>query len=131
MVSSVPPFWARLPLIGNLGFPIAQKEIRALVRRNRFFWAQLGYLLVLGSGMMIISWGHNVAGTTPENTGRYLFHGFFALQNLPRPQARVRSIFMSGSSRSGFPKGLVRDDTGGDYRGACSHCQRRDPLPTP
>ncbi|HIA26932.1 MAG TPA: hypothetical protein EYN79_02245 [Planctomycetes bacterium] len=47
------PWYARMPLVGNFGFPLTQKELFAQVRRPRWFWTQIGYLLVLAVTMAI------------------------------------------------------------------------------
>ena len=76
-----PPFWGRLPLFGNLGLPIARKEVRSLMRRNRFFWAQFVYLIVLGIGVVSIIWSKESVSESPEIIGQNLFYGFFVIQN--------------------------------------------------
>ncbi|MEE8143089.1 MAG: ABC transporter permease [Planctomycetota bacterium] len=81
MAIPVPPLWARLPFIGNLGWPIALKEVRSLMRRNRYFWVQFTYLIVLGVGVVGIIWSKHSAGLSPEIIGRNLSNGFFFLQN--------------------------------------------------
>lgn len=52
MQSSI-PWYARLPVLGNLGFPITQKELFAQVRRPRWFMIQMGYLVVLAVTLSI------------------------------------------------------------------------------
>ena len=74
-----PPLWKRLPLIGNLGLPIALKEVRSLMRRNRFFWSQFLYLIVLGVGVVSILFSQQ--GGSAETMGRDVFNSFFIIQN--------------------------------------------------
>ena len=57
--------WTRLPLVGNLGYPIALKEVRSLIRGGRYFWAQFFYLAVLAVGD---------SGAGRESTGQDEFH---------------------------------------------------------
>lgn len=72
---------ARLPLLGNLGWPIALKEIRAWVRRDRYFWSQFLYLSCLGLGViLIIAMSRGDEAATREGIGGSVFWGFFSLQ---------------------------------------------------
>ncbi len=74
------PWWARIPMLGNLGAPIIRKEVFSLVRRNRWFWAQFIYLLVLAGGMAIVYASNSGFRLPPEVLGGKLVGGFFALQ---------------------------------------------------
>lgn len=74
------PLWKRTLLFGNLGAPIIRKEVFALVRRNRWFWAQFSYLLVLAVGMAIFYLGHVSGGDAPEDIGLRLVRTFFIIQ---------------------------------------------------
>ena len=49
-----PSRWERIPLVGNAGYPIALKELRAMIRRGRYFWAQFLYMAVLAVGVVIL-----------------------------------------------------------------------------
>ena len=73
--------WTRLPLVGNLGYPIALKEVRSLIRGGRYFWAQFFYLAVLAVGVVIIITVSQNANTLPEEITREVFTGFFLIQN--------------------------------------------------
>ena len=76
-----PSFWRRLPIFGNLGYPIARKEVRSLLRRNRFFWAQFVYLIVLGFAVVSIVWTSSTEHQSQQNVSRQLFYVFFSLQH--------------------------------------------------
>jgi len=74
------PWWARTPVFGNLGAPIIRKEVYSLVRRNRWFWAQFIYLVVIAAGMTIIHVSTAYSGVPAEDVGAALVTGFFSLQ---------------------------------------------------
>lgn len=74
------PWWTRIPMIGNLGAPIIVKEVFSLVRRNRWFWAQFLYLLLLAGGMAILYASNSNFTVPPEVLGGRLVIGFFAIQ---------------------------------------------------
>ena len=80
MLETRSPWWARIPMIGNLGAPIIRKEVFSLVRRNRWFWAQFIYLLVLAAGMAIIYASNSTFSLPPEILGARLVNKFFTLQ---------------------------------------------------
>lgn len=70
-------------LIGNLGWPILQRQLRADFRRNRFFVAQLICLGALGLTLIAVMTVkvEDKASTAPQ-IGRYLFNLFFAVEYL-------------------------------------------------
>lgn len=72
---------SRLPLVGNLGYPIALKEVRSMIRGGKYFWAQFFYLAVLAVGVVIIITVSQDAQTLPEEITRDVFTGFFMIQN--------------------------------------------------
>ncbi len=74
------PWWERIPAFGNLGLPIALKEVRSLIRRNRYFWAQFIYLAILAVGVVIIIAVSQGKSVDREQIGVRLFWGFFAIQ---------------------------------------------------
>lgn len=80
MLDARAPWWSRTPLFGNLGAPIIRKEVTALVRRNRWFWVQFIYLVVITAGMAIIHVSTAYAGVPVEQVGAALVTGFFTLQ---------------------------------------------------
>lgn len=79
-MSTVRARWERLPGLGNLGWPIAEKELRALIRRQRFFWLQFFYLLVLATGFCVFVAGAQHGSMPPELIGQRLFTIFFTAQ---------------------------------------------------
>lgn len=80
-VSTRPPWWTRIPLVGNLGWPIALKEVRSLVRRNRYFWSQFLYLGILGVGViLIVALSRGEGAASQREIGASVFWGFFSLQ---------------------------------------------------
>ncbi|MGE3163752.1 MAG: ABC transporter permease [Planctomycetota bacterium] len=76
------PRLPRLPFVGNLGLPIAEKEIRALLRLRRYFWLQFIYLAVIAVGMGLIAHAESAGGAPPEVVGRVLFETFFVVQTV-------------------------------------------------
>ncbi len=74
------PWYQRLPMFGNLGMPIALKEVRSLIRRNRYFWSQFIYLAFLAVGVIIVITGAQGTVTKQEAVGQQLFAWFFRLQ---------------------------------------------------
>lgn len=79
---SAPGFWRRVPCFGNLGLPIAEKEVRSLLRRNRYFWVQFFYLAVISGGVGILIATNIGQGQGPEEISRRLFRLFFLVQNV-------------------------------------------------
>src|SRR5262249_40393770 len=69
--------------LGNLGWPILQKEIRADFRKNRFFITHLVCLAVLGAGILfkVVS-GADEHDAQPAVIGRDLFNTFLVIQYL-------------------------------------------------
>lgn len=82
MLNAKSSIWTRIPFFGNLGFPIAEKEVRSLMRRNRYFWGQFFYLAVIAAGVSILIASTQGRGVSPEVTSRSLFCVFFAVQNV-------------------------------------------------
>ena len=71
---------SRIPMVGNLGYPIALKEVRSLIRRGKYFWAQFFYLAVLAVGVVVIITLQMDQSTAPEEVSATVFTGFFIIQ---------------------------------------------------
>ncbi|MEM7262257.1 MAG: ABC transporter permease subunit [Planctomycetota bacterium] len=75
------PWYERIPLFGNVGWPIAQKEVRSLIRRNRYFWSQFVYLAFLALAVIVTVTSSQGMVAQQEVVGRRLFMLFFMLQS--------------------------------------------------
>ena len=82
MTAATASRWARIPLLGNAGYPLAQKELRAMIRRGRFFWAQFMYMAVLAVGVVILIVAELGDSNDPERVSNFVFGGFFLMQTV-------------------------------------------------
>jgi len=73
------PWWARIPLLGNLGAPILRKEVLSLVRSPRWCIAQFLYLCIAAITVATFYVGES-GRTPPEVFGTRLVTVFFCLQ---------------------------------------------------
>jgi hypothetical protein len=66
--------------LGNLGWPIFLKELRADFRRNRFFVTHFVCVLAIALGVLVEIYLLRDSGLTSVQLGRSLFDTFFLLQ---------------------------------------------------
>ena len=85
--TATPGFLARhfptfADLLGNLGWPILLRQLRADFRKNRFFLSQLTCLSVLGVTLIVMIANKTESQLSAAQVGRDLFNAFFLLMYL-------------------------------------------------
>ena len=85
--TATPGFLARhfptfAELLGNLGWPILLRQLRADFRKNRFFLSQLTCLSVLGVTLIVMIANKTESQLSAAQVGRDLFNAFFLLMYL-------------------------------------------------
>src|SRR5512134_3495194 len=69
--------------VGNLGWPILLRQLRADFRKNRFFISQFACLAVLGATLLgLISFQTSEETKSATQIGQSLFDAFFGIQYL-------------------------------------------------